>query len=157
MISDHRMALNFLWRGVASLALCLIAFWAGLAGYWTAQREPPIRVESVELLTPEVPAGGTVRVRHTTTRFDPCHLTLERSIIDAGGVLFRLEDVSFSAGRVSVGAEEPFIETTPVPPGMRPGTARLREILVHTCNPVHRFWPVTQRMPDIQFRVTPEN
>lgn len=143
------------WWWMGLLSLCLIAFWAGLAGYWTAQREPPVRIDNLHLLTPKVPAGGSVRVRHTASRFDHCQLTIERAIIDEDRVLFRLEDVYFQAGRSAVGGEDSFVEETPVPIAARPGNARLRETLIHVCNPIHRIWPITQRMPDLPFVVLP--
>lgn len=153
-LSKCRTIREVAWWWMGLLALCLIAFWAGLAGYWTAQREPPVRVENLHLLTQEVPAGGAVRVLHAATRFHHCQLTIERAIIDEDRVLFRLEDVYFQAGRSTVG-EDSFIEETPVPIAARPGNARLRETLIHVCNPIHRFWPITQRMPDIPFVVLP--
>ncbi|MDP2358616.1 MAG: hypothetical protein Q8M31_21535 [Beijerinckiaceae bacterium] len=142
-----------IWWWLGFSALCLIAFWAGLAGFWTAQRDPPLRIES-RLLTPEVPPGGGVRVEHTAYRSDACQLTVERAIIDADRVLFRIEDTLYFAGRTPAGESDSFVEDTAVPLAARPGPARLRETLIHVCNPIHRLWPVTQRLPDIPFVVT---
>jgi hypothetical protein len=48
-----------------------------------------------------------------------------------------------------VGQGDAFVEETPLPITARPGTARLRDTVIHVCHSIHRFWPVMQRIPDI--------
>ena len=137
----------------AIVALCILAFWSGLAGYWTAEREPPLRVDDIQVLTPTVHAGEKLRVQSTVSRSGPCELTVGRVIIDSDRVLFRIESDFYPAGRSEVGSAETFIQKTPVPRAAQIGPARLRETLVHVCNPIHRIWPVTQRLPDMLFYI----
>lgn len=146
-----------IWWWMGFLALCLVAFWAGLAGFWTAQRDPPLRIEGLRLLTPVVHPGGTIRVEHTAVRNDACQLTVERAIVDADRVLFRIEDMIFYAGRTVAGQRDSFVEETPVPIAAQVGQARLRETLTHVCNPIHRIWPITQRLPDVPFMIQPKS
>lgn len=145
---------TFTSRAVYASLLGLIAFWAGMAGWWTIQRDPPIRLDAIEVLTERVSRGGEIRVSYTVERRELCEVVVERFVIDSDRVIHLIEPRRYSSGRGSIGVDQ-YVERAPVPAGASYGPAVLREILIHTCNPVHRFWPIRQQLPEVAFEIIP--
>lgn len=141
-------------RAIYAILLGLIAFWAGVAGWWTIQRDPPIRIDAIELLDERVMRGQDLRVSYTIERSNLCEVIVERFIIDSDRVIHLIEPRRYSSGRGSLGPDQ-YVERSPVPAGASYGPASLREILIHTCNPVHRFWPIRQPLPEVAFEIIP--
>ena len=149
-----RQIKDFTTRAIYAALLGMIAFWAGIAGWWTIQRDPPIRIDAIEVLTDQVMRGHEIRVSYTVDRRDLCEVIVERFIIDSDRVIHLIEPRRYSSGRGSLGMDQ-YVERSPVPIGASYGPAVLREILIHTCNPVHRFWPIRQPLPEVAFEIIP--
>lgn len=143
-----------LWRISALTAFILVLFWAGTAGMMTADRAIPVRVATTLLLTPEVPAGGMLRVEYAVIRDRACRTNVERQIIDSKGTRFILPETDFE----SMGPTGPdrYISPNTVPVMAELGDARYRVTLNYSCNIIHRlFWPITDVRPDLHFNILP--
>lgn len=137
---------------IAITLVSLIAFWAGLVGFWVQDRTAPVSGKAVEIVGPVHP-GGRLLVRWNVHRERACGATRQELIIDVQGVRWLIAAQSY-AGPAGPLGEDSFITQTPLPPDIPTGAAKLRVTLSYVCNPVHRLWPIVATTPEVPFEIT---
>ncbi len=137
--------------GVIFTFLCVVA---GIAGTWLADRDLPIDVRRVELITPEVNPGDVLQVKFTVFRYRSCGFHADRLLIDSDGNREVLDDIDFRVNPNRLG-DDTFITTIRVPSTFKPGPARYVSVSQHRCNLIHNFWPIPGGISNIAFAVVP--
>jgi hypothetical protein len=125
-----------IWRAPS---LILLGLAAGAMGYWSADREDPVTIESIRALTSSVAAGGKVEIQMRVDRHRSCHLHVEHLLVDARGQRQILPDLDFDALPGPLGADT-FSDLYEVPATFAPGTACYRRISSYVCNPIQRYF-----------------
>lgn len=139
-----------IWR-VGTLSMVALTF--GTFGMFIADRTPPTTVYDVQVLTPQVPPGGTLKVKYTVYRARSCATQVERILFDHQRVRHALEDLEFKAAPGPLGTDS-YISAVPIPNTFTRGEARYRVLTTYRCNPVHSIWPITVLTADETFDVT---
>jgi hypothetical protein len=141
------------WTGrLTALALVsLIAFWAGLVGFWAQDRREPVRGKAVEVLAPVYP-GGRLLVRWDVERERACSATRQELIIDVKGVRWFISQQFYSGPAGPMGRDS-FITQTAIPSDIPIGAARLRVVIAYVCNPTHYLWPITAASAEVPFDI----
>lgn len=119
---------------------------------WTVDRDPPIIVNSVEVETPVVQAGGLVRLHYIVRRFRDCSYISDRVILDSAKVRFVLPDISFIRPPGTLGMDD-YRMILQLPTVIAQGPAIYRVTLRYECNVLHRWWPIVSRSADVGFTV----
>ncbi len=133
-------------------SLVLAAGLSGVIGTWVADRTPPTTQISAVPVSEIVTPGGELRIEERVTRNRICSLHLERVLFDAARVRFVLEDLDFLTAPGPVGADD-YVTPIMIPRTFSEGPARARLIKSYSCNPFHRWWPITLPPIDVPFRV----
>lgn len=126
---------------------------AGVLGMWTADREPPVRLNDFKVLTPIVSPGGELKIRYDVTRFRYCKVKIERLLVDDADVKYSLDGAFYEAYPGPLGRE---IYTIPVkiPEKANLGAAEYRTTATYYCNPLHSwFYPIRTVGPVVTFVV----
>lgn len=139
-----------IWR-IGTLAIVGITF--GTLGMFMADRTPPTIVYAVDVLTPQVPPGGQLKVEYTVNRARSCATNVERILFDAQRVRVPLEDMEFKAAPGPMGPDK-YISAVSIPTGFARGEAKYRVLTTYRCNPIHALWPITVLTADVSFDVT---
>lgn len=150
---DHEMSTVGVWA-------IRIIFWGGLGlicwqlGWWTADRTPPTDMIERIVETPQVPQGGTLRVRAVFVPTKNCQIHADRFLIDRTDAIFPiLPPTDFAAGNAAIGLEESYVTRVHIPKEMALGPATYRAITTYWCNPIHHIWPITREPQDVRFEV----
>jgi hypothetical protein len=131
---------------------CAIAV-AAVAGYWTQQRGLPVASKAIEVMGPVFP-GGKVVVRWQVYRTMACRVGRQDLIIDINSLRWVVASQTFEGPPGPLGFDT-YMTATPVPADLPIGNALLRVILNYECNPIHRFWPIVDRTPNIPIVILP--
>lgn len=141
-----------IWR-IGTLAIVAVVF--GTLGTWLGDRRAPTDVHKVELLTPQVPPGGILRVRYSVFRSRICSTLVERAVYDSARTRFILEDIAFESIPGPLGYDE-YTSAITIPGAMANGAARYNTVTTYRCNLVHRLWPIGGEVQSITFDVVGE-
>jgi hypothetical protein len=125
-----------IWRAPT---LILLGLAAGAMGYWTADREDPVTIESIRAVTPLVAPGGKVEIRMRVDRHRSCHLHVEHLLVDVNGQRQLLPDLDFDSLPGPLGLDT-FSDLYEVPATFAPGMACYRRISRYECNPIQRYF-----------------
>lgn len=134
-----------------AITFALVAFWSGVVGSWVADRNVPIKFQSLTPLSNEVLAGDYIKMQYRFVRHDHCSMRVARLIVDGDNVRHVLEDTT-SHSRGPIGYDT-FVAVLKVPDTVSPGLARYLPTIYYECNPIHRFWPVVFHVPEMYFTV----
>ena len=122
-------------------------------GIWTIDREPPTTTNRVEVITPEVPPGGKLRIHYWVRRMKECAIRIDRMMIDSTKVRVVLPDIDFERPPGPIGDDD-YVSEVDVPDSLTEGPAIYRAVFRYNCNLIHRwFWPVVVGPVDVQFTV----
>lgn len=138
-----------IWRGIALTSIGLIS---GVAGLWAADRDVPVAVRKVEVVTPVVAPGGQVKVAYHVERHRSCAVKIERLLFDHDKVRITLEDINYAAPPGPLGQDE-YVTAVTIPRTIAQGSARYKVITRYECNVFHRLWPIVVQAADVQFEV----
>lgn len=127
----------------------------GSLGWWATQRESPTQVYKIEVLTPQLPPGGELRIRYTVRRSQSCWTRVERVLFDFENTRFPLSTREFSASPGPLG-DDSYVVSTFLPETLKEGPAHYRTITTYWCNIVHNIWPIVVTGPDLTFTVSGE-
>ncbi len=129
-----------------------IAFIFGMLGLWVADRDVPVVGIQSTVLNNDVAPGQIIRVRSTAYRIRTCRTLIERYIIDSATTRFMFADIDY----INPGPPGPVdvVIELPLPQRVNVGIATIKTNASWECNPVHRFWPIIDRQPDIAVLVT---
>lgn len=139
---------------VVGTLFILMCFAAASLGTMLADREVPIQVHSARILTPEVKAGGELRILYKVHRVRTCYQFSDRIMRDTAKLVNRvpLDDIEVKPGSDPVG-EDTYISTIPVPANLQPGPAVYTTVTLYRCNLVHYAWPIWIPPREFHFRV----
>lgn len=149
------------WWMATALRIGKLAYWMfviGALSWLFAQaidREPPVDLRSVEILTPQVRPGQPLRVSYHVYRHRICRTETSWVFFDGLNELRRFGPTAVeAAGKLG---DDAFVRPWTVPPNAEPGAARLRVITSWQCPPnfVHGIYPVTRVSPDLHFEILP--
>jgi hypothetical protein len=130
-----------------------VATTVGVAlGLWTIDRDPPVVINSVQVLTPEVPPGGRLRIKYQVNRIRECAVHIDRLLLDSAKVRGELTDLSFAKPPGPLGNDEYTTEIR-VPDTFSQGPAVYRTLTTYRCNLIHAIWPVPWGPNDVSFVV----
>ena len=110
--------------------------------------EPPIHYGGREVLTPEVPPGGKLRIDVSSEVKNGCDAMVYRSIVDSTKATTEFEVISRNQ------IPNQIIELT-VPLGATPGTAFYQARIDWSCNFVQKFFPYTVNQRPLKFKIVP--
>ncbi len=131
--------------------------------WWSFDRSPAISVDQFELLTSDVPRGGSLKVKYHVNFLRRCSGDGTRHFVDAAGVPIPAEVYSFRDGIGRNGQPVPLDNPQWVPveaivPGQAtPGDAQYQNVTDFFCNPLQRYLRrlgIPFAYPLIRFRVT---
>ncbi|KQT08539.1 hypothetical protein ASG40_11720 [Methylobacterium sp. Leaf399] len=147
-----------IWRCIAYLSLALISgailTVATLTSYYLADRRSPIRVDSVEVLTPTVEIGGRLQIRTVLTYMRSCKIHSDRQMFDSANHRKLVEDVDFETAPAPLGEPQTIIQTFEVPAYFVPGKAIFQTFPWYACNAVHRYiWPIEPGGLTVEFEI----
>jgi hypothetical protein len=134
------------------VTLVVSAALGGALGLWTIDRDPPVVINQAEVLTPEVPPGGTLRIKYHLNRRRDCESHIDRILYDSAKVRGLLPDIDFAKTPGQLGNDEYTAEIR-IPETFSEGQAVYRLISVYRCNVIHKAWPITIGPTDIPFAV----
>lgn len=125
---------------------------AGLFGMWAGDRIPPIRIESVTVLTDSVPPGGELRIRYVVSRDRPCNTRVQKMISDSTGK-FETSDEQDILSVLRPLGNDAYISSSIIPKNFATGRANYRSARKYECNPLHVLWPITVLVADAHFQI----
>lgn len=125
---------------------------AGVLGYWVADREVPVVVNDMAMLTPVVAPGGELRVKVWGIRKRSCRSVFQRLYRDGQGARFAPDDIDVRLSTTNFGPDE-WVVPVPVSVTAAPGNATFRMLTVYYCNPFHYAFPIIDMQPPISFRI----
>lgn len=140
-----------IWRSLTFIGLGLTS---GILGMWVAEREPPITIESVEVLTTRVRAGEDFKARFHVTRRKLCAVRVERMLVDGESGRHPLATTDLSGPPGPLGHDS-YVSLVSVPEKAAPGHARYRANAIYRCNPLHGLWPIVDVGQDLEFEILP--
>ena len=111
-------------------------------------KQPPIYYGGREVLTPEVPPGGKLRIDVSSEIKNGCDATVYRSIVDSTKATTDFEAISRNQ------IPNQIIELT-VPLGATPGTAFYQARIDWSCNFVQKFFPYVVNQQPLKFKIVP--
>jgi hypothetical protein len=138
-------------RIALSALLMAAAVFASVFGFWFQARTLPVQSRVVEVLGPAYP-GGKLLVRWKVYRAESCAADKQELIFDVDGLRWVLIETHFQTAPGPLGFDE-YTTQTPLPADLPVGIATLRVSLSYVCNPVHKLWPVVDRIPDIPVKI----
>lgn len=140
---------GMIWRVLTFIG---VAFTAGVLGTWAGERDTPVYIRSVNVLTPVVRPGADLRIRYHVYRRDNCRTTLQRVLLDHQLTRYILDDIVLWSAPGPLGDDE-YTSAVPLPVKFAPGVANYRAVTKYECNPVHYFWPIVRVASDLEFKV----
>ena len=143
------------------MRLCSIAYWLAVlaALAWllsqALDRQPPVRMRRVTLLSPTVAAGEPVRVAYAVSRLRTCETDVNWSVYDGAQEIHRFGPLHVAAAGLP--GEDEFVHAWPTPGNAAPGRGKLRVVLAFACpgNYLQAIYPVTVVLPDVPVDITP--
>ena len=132
------------------------------AAWWWLDRSPAISVDGYEVATPNVPRGGSLKIRYHVNFLRRCSGDGNRLFKDAAGVSIPAESYKFRDGIGRNGEPVPLdnpqwvsVESI-VPVTATPGKAQYQNVSDFFCNPLQRFLQrgVDFTYPLIRFNVS---
>ena len=130
--------------------------------WWTMDRSPAISVDAVEVLTTNVPRGGSLKLRYHINFLRRCSGDGNRFFLDAAHVPIPAASYSFRDGIGRNGQPVPldnpqWVGVEAVVPGQAtPGAAEYQNVTDFFCNPLQRYLRlgIPFAYPLIRFTVT---
>jgi hypothetical protein len=119
---------------------------------WTADREPPIVIATVDIETPEVQPGGELLLHYYVKRYRECSYSADRVIFDSMKVRYVLPDQSFIRPPGPLGDDD-YRTRIKLPDSMSQGAALYKLTLRYECNIIHKWWPIISKPTDVTFVV----
>lgn len=143
------------------LRICNLLYWAAVIaalGWLVSQaldRQPPVQVRNVTLLTPSVTSGEPVRVSYDVVRRRTCETDVSWSIYDGAQEIHRYGPLHVAAPGLP--GLDSFVHAWPTPSDASPGRGRLRVVLAFACpgNYLQAIYPVTLVLPDLSIELLP--
>ncbi|MGX1096496.1 hypothetical protein [Amorphus sp. MBR-141] len=124
---------------------------AGILGFWIADREPPVRFYSGAPGRAIIGGGATLEIAYDVRVERLCASTMVSVLTDSSGARFPLQQLSTPPP--SHPSDATVIYKVLVPRRMAKGPAEHHGIAEFVCNPIHRIWPLTVKLPEIDFAV----
>ena len=140
---------KMIWRAVV---LSLLAFFSGMIGLWSADRNPPTIQLEERVLNPTLAAGEPLRIYYKVRRDDNCRVRLEQLLFDHNLTRHRIPDEDYQAAPGPIGIED-FVILVDVPRRFAQGEGRYRAIRTYRCNPIHNLFPIVVISRDVTFTV----
>ena len=147
--------MNLRLFGFFTLTLVCLAILsgAGAIAYWTLDREVPVEVQQIEVLTPEVKPGGSLLIRQRLDYIRECPAHVDRGVYDSATHREFLPDIDYERTPQGLGIHTVTFEVN-VPKFFVPGPATYRARPVYTCNILQRaYWPITRPETVVGFRI----
>jgi hypothetical protein len=143
---SRNVALGWVFAGVAIGGALHASLWATITHLLAG---PPIRHQTVEVITPTVEPGGTAIFRYTTDRRRMCAALITGFLIDkrTGEAVERY--AVLPGGYGDIGRDVSVYVSRPVPPHARPGLLCYRSTTLHACADA----AYTTQSPDACFEV----
>lgn len=147
-------------RMATLMRVCSLVYWLAVVGAlaWLASqaidRQPPVIIRSITLLTPKVAVGDPVRVDYALTRLRTCETDMTWSVYDGAGEIHRFGPVHVVAPGPP--GQDQFVHAWTTPGDAAPGLGRLRVALAFSCpgNYLHAIYPVISILPDLPIEIT---
>lgn len=132
-------------------AIAAVTF-VGTAAVWATDRDPPVTINEVKVLTPIVQQDGDFIISYDLERQQVCQTEAQRTIFDGANVeIDYLPDRREAFGPVT--KHDVKSVKVHVPLSATPGTARYRVVAVYRCNPLHQIWPIVRVLVDQYFTI----
>lgn len=136
----------FIWFFVI-LNFFIFAVLPGMA-FILYNEPPPIIYNKRDVLTREVPPGGTLRIEISADVSSKCTAKVFRTIIDGNGVPFDLGE-----GRRNI--QTNYIVEVPIPLGAAPGMSYYSARVLWSCNIVQKWFPQEIQQRALPFLIEP--
>lgn len=140
---------------ITGVLLIVVAACGATFGRWASERQLPIQVLKVRVLTPVVKPDEELRVEFTIQRFrTDCAIVVTRLLLDSERGRYVLMPREFPSAPGPLGTDS-YVVPVAIPKGIALGPATYRTLTSYACNALHYVWPLVAPQIDVTFEVKP--
>lgn len=149
------MIMRWIALTVVATGFVFAAAVAAVLGTMLAERDPPVRIHSAVVATPEVATGGILEVEYNVHRDRLCDTTFSRTWRDEDAPPNRVVQTwTLTPGGDKLGPDT-YISPSRVPDALHPGDITTTVVMSYRCNVIHDIWPITTTPIVLKFKLQP--